>query len=197
MNHRTALVMAFLVGVVVSLGTALAVSAGPSPEAFLQGGGPPGQVELGPDANLPGMPTPESVPVLTAAQKQRAIEIALADSRVKKVIKDTTYRANEVYLWHSGSKLLGGVVRIDFDQPQTLKGPWLGLDYDCSEKAKPVYNTIAFKQERTGITSVLVDVDLDREKVAGFVSDDDAEVAGPQQEIATPAVRLSKTCKDD
>jgi len=74
----------------------------------------------GDEAGCPSPTAPAGaiqIPVLTPAQKRQAQEIALNDPRVPAMVASGGTVAKAVALVHSGSTLVGGVVRVLFPRP--------------------------------------------------------------------------------
>ncbi len=175
------------------LGLALAACGGASPAG---GGSGAGQYPT-PPGGYPGpaavtviavpMVTASQVPMpsLSAAQRQQAIDVALNDTRVVRLLGDRPHSATDVALWTKGGpalELLGGVVTIKLDGPATIEGEWLGLGYDCSERAQQPgvipYNSKPYEAKYSNVTSLTVFVDLQRGQVAGIGPDHQSRAEG-------------------
>nr|NIN67013.1 hypothetical protein [Anaerolineae bacterium]NIN97140.1 hypothetical protein [Anaerolineae bacterium]NIQ81350.1 hypothetical protein [Anaerolineae bacterium] len=139
--------VAILLAAVAALATALVVVAG-------QDGPEPPQPVLSQEL------LERSVPSLTVQQRQKIADIALNESRVRKLTQRQTAEVADVLVWtKSTGELLGGVVTLALDAPATIEGEWLALNYDGTEESVPPYTSVPFKAKLSNVTSLTVMVD--------------------------------------
>jgi hypothetical protein len=62
------------------------------------------------------------IPELTPAEKQRAVEIALADATLRQILAGKEYdiAPEGIGVWHSGTTKLGAVFEVNFTQPYKI-----------------------------------------------------------------------------
>ena len=99
-----------------------------------------------------------NIPEITTAERLQALEIALRDSTVQKLIDGKNVQVapeNKIGVWHSGDMKLGIVLEIDFDKSYTI---------DCE---LPRYQSapLVFSGEADGI---IINVDLTNNEVASI-----------------------------
>jgi len=100
-----------------------------------------------------------AIPEVTALEKQRAIDIALNDTKVLEILAGRSYQIapnGEIGVWHAGETRLGVAFKIVFDQPFAI------------DTTLPKYNDAA--QSVTGdIGAIIIDVLLDENRVATII----------------------------
>jgi hypothetical protein len=75
------------------------------------------------------------IPELTMEDKQHAIEIALADTTVQKILAGKQYELapeGRIGIWHKGDKKLGVIFEVHFDKPY-----FISYEVDLDGKAPP------------------------------------------------------------
>lgn len=99
------------------------------------------------------------IPEVTAEEKQRAVEIALADPTVQRIISGKSYQIapdGKIGVWHVGDTKLGVAFQVDFDQPYSI------------DTTLPKYNSEA--QYIIGeVEGVIIDVLLEENRVATII----------------------------
>jgi hypothetical protein len=107
----------------------------------------------------------------TLTKKQRALilRIVKADKTFKRLVGKKKYQITAVTLWskQNGSNL-GGTVSVRFQNPGTITGTWLDLDYDCTEKSSPPYGKVPYKAKYANVTWMTIFVDTKRKHVVGI-----------------------------
>lgn len=110
-----------------------------------------------------------SIPYLTAMQQQRVLAQALANNRVVRLTARDPFHTSRIDVWTTtNGGLIGGVVEVVFDRPASLKGGWLALDYNCTEAKIPLYASYPYQALFTGVRSMLIFVDIQRNRVVGI-----------------------------
>jgi len=68
--------------------------------------------------------TNPGIPELTPVEKQRAVEIALADTTLRQILEGKEYKIapGGIGVWHSGTTKLGAVFEVDFMQTYKIDG---------------------------------------------------------------------------
>ena len=110
---------------------------------------------------LPERPT--IIPWLTDEQKERALEIALADPRVQELLKGRQYDVGDIAPNHMGSKLIAAMVNIDLREPCIIEYDW----------PFPIYNVDGsidkgIRHSSAGVETLWITVSLEEEMVVGI-----------------------------
>lgn len=105
---------------------------------------------------------------LTKNQKTTLQTILKNDKTIKTLTKKRPYKIIAVAKWVTREgKLLGGDISLRFTKGYTIKGGWLAVQYDCTEKSSPPYQRITYKATYANVTAMSVFVDLKRKLVVG------------------------------
>jgi len=111
-----------------------------------------------------GLPEePTVIPWLTDEQKERALEIALADPRVQELLKGRRYDVGEIGPIHMGSKLLGAFVYIDLREPCIIEYDW---PFSIPNQDGSFDELI--RHETAGVETLDITVSLGEEMVVGI-----------------------------
>ena len=112
-----------------------------------------------------GLPEePTIIPWLTDEQKERALEIALADPRVQEILEGKLYDTGAIGPNHMGSKLLGAMVNIDLKEPCIIEFDWpfsITDDEGCMIEA-------GTRHETAGVETLWIRVNLEAGRVVGI-----------------------------
>ena len=79
------------------------------------------------------------IPRLTSAERARAVEIALADSRVKELLEGKKYAVEEVGVWHTADlEKLGASVYIRLEREYQIEYDWPVIKWDEESPTSPL-----------------------------------------------------------
>jgi len=181
MHQGTRIVIALLLGTVVTLATALTVST-----ARTLGSAPPGPAAATVQVYVDPAAASYTLPSLTAEQRQQITELALKDAHVSQLVQSQSPRVRDVVVWHNGPQLLGGLVTLIFPEPTTIAGEWLDMNpIDCAAAAvptipasKPLYGRLPVQATWSNVKQIMIFVDLPRQQVAGIAPDPEARLIG-------------------
>jgi hypothetical protein len=191
MRSRMTLLIAFLFSLVVMLATALTVVATRDPFGDRQGAPPDTTVVVVDQQALR-----RSVPSLSAEQRQRAIDLVTRDPRITLDGRgQRPPQPAEALAWTTTSgDVLGAVLTFRLPRGVDVDGQWLGLVYDQEERTSPPYQSVPYVASLRNVTAVTVFVDLQRDTIAAFGPDADAQVVGTPQ--APPGLAAPTAPKD-
>lgn len=181
------LVLAFLIGPAIrgALATgeqpapdfaAAPSSLGAAPAAVQSVGGPPAAPGIAFDVAVAGEAVDtQAVPELTVADEARAQALAKADKKLQKLLGSTPYTVARIGPWTTSNgpwteqkktELLGVSLVLSFAAPIEIADKVMpGAIYDVTEQRSPPYQEVDLRVDATGVTSLMVLIDLKRGKV--------------------------------
>lgn len=163
----------------VVLGTVLLTPAGAALNqlATAQSGIPDGFADPSDPQVIPTDPNPppSDGPELTQAQRDRAVSLALGDSRVQGRLAGKTYQVQDVGPWSTGGAtdtLVGAIVVIRLGAPASYPlSTWPVPAYDGPGDTS--YRDGSVRVAAANVTDLVVSVDLGRSRVVGIEPDGD------------------------
>lgn len=180
------LVLAFLIGPAIrgALATgeepvadlAAAPAAVGSEAAEQAVGGPPAAPGLAIAAEAAAEPADvQVVPQLSGVDEMRARALVKADGRLRKIVGGTPYTVAKIGPWTTSNgpwtekkqtELIGASLILSFAGPIEIADELMpGALYDVTERRSPPYQEVDLQVDATGVTSLMVLVDLKRGKV--------------------------------
>lgn len=138
-----------------------------------------------PERYTPSTPVP--LPTMSATQRQRAIDITLGSPSVRKLIEGHPHRVIKIdpMIGPDGS-IVGAVVTVGFDSPQTIAGTWYVSSVPCEQRGRPVdqvkseYDPAPVRGMWTNLKSILIWVNFERSKVYMLLPGDGGKLIGPE-----------------
>ncbi len=194
MNRLAVALIGLLIGAAVAVVTTLSTTALPSPRSY--------------EASAPEEPTPApapgstlepmaTLPSLTQAQRQRAVDIVLGSEAVGKLIEGHPRGVTRVDpLIGPDGNVIGAVVYIAFDSPQTISGTWYASSVPCGERGassgpEKYYEPAPVVATWEDLESVWVWVDFHRGSVYTILPGDGGKLVGREMHVPgkpTPAI---------
>ena len=107
---------------------------------------------------------PPTIPRLTDEQEEKAVEIALADPRVRELLEDRPYDVGATSPSHLGSELLGATVQIDLKEPCIIEYDWPSGGYHPSDG--PVREVT--RHETARVETLHIEVTFEEERVTAI-----------------------------
>lgn len=189
MNRRMNLVIGFLLGTVVALVAAFAVTATGNLRSY--------QDDIG-SVPTPGVIIDEetvnrTVPDLASDQRQQAIDMAINDPNVTQILGSQPYQVANVEPWTEGPNLVGGVVRLNFAKPATVAGQWITLSWNCADRTMPP-RQVPYTATFSDLQFILVFSDLLHGKVSQILPGYGGQLLG--EEIFAPGITPPSKCED-
>lgn len=133
-----------------------------------------------------------SVPVLDAAQRQKATDLAREDSMVRSLLGAEPANGSQTAPWlDEGGAVVGAWVILALKAPATLRGVWLGLT-SCGPEGV-AYGTRPYIAERTNVRFLNVLVDLRHGVVLSTAPDSGSHFAPFHARKLREEVRLMKS----
>jgi Concanavalin A-like lectin/glucanases superfamily len=125
-------------------------------------------------------------PVLTSQQQTTATTLTTSDSRVVEVLGGRSYTVSLIQPWtrFQSSTIFGATVALALTNPATLTYNWPVVNYDDTTDTytETTTGTLTF----TGVTELLVNVDLDQGRVVSITPGEDAQPQGGPFEPSGP-----------
>jgi len=129
------------------------------------------------------------IPSLSDVERARAAELAAAE--LSTLIRSNRFAVQEVGVWHThAGKKLGAVVVVSLPGAERFHAAWPTIDYDRSEPLPQPYKDDQSEYTASGVTSFLILVDLQRDKVVQVepsgVNTETSEVVGNPRRRTQP-----------
>ncbi len=120
-------------------------------------------------------------PTLTPEQHATVVSIAEADPRVQNLLAGHSYTVRDVVPWSRvySDLLIGAEVTFSWDSPASMTTDWPGISYDNSETTNPPWTSSTNTYGVTGMTSLVVLVDLTGSLVVSIEPGLEATVTQP------------------
>jgi len=123
---------------------------------------------------------PYADPTLTSGQEQAATAAVQADPSFNALVGSASYTIADVSAWglddHPG--LVGAVVDVHFDTPQTIDGSWPEFTWN-GDSSTSSYTTTSYDLELWNVTDIDAYVDLTTDAVVGLDYNPDALLSDP------------------
>lgn len=131
-------------------------------------------------------PTPKvlessSIPVLTEAEKARAVSILASDPRAARLLTGLRYEISEIGAWHTArtKRTIGASLVIVLAKPATIAGVWPEKEYDRAERTSVPYTEKSTRFRAANVSELMVSVDFRRGKVVSIAPGPNATVSVP------------------
>jgi hypothetical protein len=111
------------------------------------------------------------IPEVTRTEKQKALDTAMADSRVQGLLANKGYEVapdGQIGVWHtSDMKKLGVVIVVRFSQPYIIEYDWPDAEVSFDKDGGPLYH-VETRREAREVEFVMIKVDLSGDNVVAI-----------------------------
>lgn len=135
-----------------------------------------------------------SVPYLTASQRAQLLSLIGSARLVSRLVGKRQYTPTGFAVWTTPSgDVLGGAVRLTYRRPMRFTGTWLNLTPPCTGSASPPYTTVPYRASWSGVSNLLVFVDLQARRVVGIQPGAGAHLTHVADDMQKPSNKICHT----